>query len=170
MLPLGCIVFAFKRNIWCIFPRSVDLGLLSRALGRLPLRIVAPVTEWKDHYSRLPWLVRIVATKRNGLAKDSAAEYEKFVARKKASRERVRALGRKLGWDSKTIQAARRPSVSWLARKTGREDVYEYIYCATSRFVHFNVQGLLRLAWYKPGSLSVRSEHFRDYSGAFSLQ
>lgn len=44
------------------------------AVGRLPLRIVAPVTEWKDHYSRLPWLVRIVATKRNGLAKDSAAD------------------------------------------------------------------------------------------------
>ena len=44
------------------------------AVGRLPLRIVAPVTEWKDHYSRLPWLVRIVATRRNGLAKDSAAD------------------------------------------------------------------------------------------------
>lgn len=44
------------------------------AVGRLPLRIVAPVTEWKDHYSRLPWLVRIVATGRNGLAKDSAAD------------------------------------------------------------------------------------------------
>lgn len=44
------------------------------AVGRLPLRIVAPVTEWKDHYSRFPWLVRIVATKRNRLAKDSAAD------------------------------------------------------------------------------------------------
>ena len=44
------------------------------AVGRLPLRIVAPVTEWKDHYSRSPWLVRIGATKRNGLAKDSAAD------------------------------------------------------------------------------------------------
>lgn len=98
------------------------------------------------------------------------SEYEKFVARKKASRARIRALGKKLGWHPQTIRAARRPSVSWLARKTGREDVYDYIYSATSRFVHFNVHGLLRLAWYKPGSVSVRSEHFRDYSGAFSLQ
>ncbi len=98
------------------------------------------------------------------------SKYEKFVARKESNRARIRALGRKLGWHPQTIRAARRPSVSWLARKTGREDVYEYIYCATSRFVHFNVQGLLRLAWYKPGSLSVRSDHFRDYWGAFSLQ
>lgn len=44
------------------------------AVGRLPLRIVAPITEWKDRYSQFPWLVCIVATKRNGLAKNSAAD------------------------------------------------------------------------------------------------
>ena len=60
--------------------------------------------------------------------------------------------------------------MSWLAKETGRKDVYEYIYCATSRFVHFSAQELLRLAWYKPGGISVRSGHFRNYWGAFSLQ
>ena len=44
------------------------------AVGRLPLRIVAPVTEWQNRYSRFPWLVFIAATRRNGLAKDSAAD------------------------------------------------------------------------------------------------
>ena len=38
-----------------------------------------------------------------------------------------------------------------------------------SRFVHFSAHGLLRLACCKPGSVSVRSVHFRNYWGAFSL-
>lgn len=52
---------------------------------------------------------------------------ERNRAGKKAMRERIRTLGRKLGWPRKAIDRARRPSVSWLATETGREDVYQYI-------------------------------------------
>jgi len=43
-------------------------------IGVLPLRIIVPITTWKDHYSKAPWLVKIQPTKQNGLDKPSAAD------------------------------------------------------------------------------------------------
>jgi mRNA interferase MazF len=44
------------------------------AVGRLPLRIVVPITDWKPRYASYPWLVRLNASSRTGLVKDSAAD------------------------------------------------------------------------------------------------
>ena len=44
------------------------------SIGRLPLRIVVPVTGWHERYEALPWFVRIPAAKRTRLAKDSGAD------------------------------------------------------------------------------------------------
>ena len=44
------------------------------ALGKLPLKIVVPVTEWKEKYSVAPWMVKINANVSNGLKKDSGAD------------------------------------------------------------------------------------------------
>lgn len=44
------------------------------SVGRLPLRIVVPVTEWAAKYSAAPWLIFLKARERNGLTKDSAAD------------------------------------------------------------------------------------------------
>jgi mRNA interferase MazF len=40
-------------------------------IGRLPLRMVVPVTDWKPQYASLPWFVELPASPTNGLAKDS---------------------------------------------------------------------------------------------------
>ena len=44
------------------------------ALGKLPLKIIVPLTDWKDHYSIAPWMVKIMPTLKNGLQKESAAD------------------------------------------------------------------------------------------------
>ncbi len=44
------------------------------AVGKLPLRIVVPITEWDPKWATVPWLVHLKATSRNGLTKDSAAD------------------------------------------------------------------------------------------------
>ena len=44
------------------------------AVGKLPLRIVVPITEWKPAYAVAPWLVYLKPTKANGLSKDSAGD------------------------------------------------------------------------------------------------
>ena len=43
-------------------------------VGRLPLRLVVPVTDWKPQYSGYPWFVELAATVTNGLSKDSGAD------------------------------------------------------------------------------------------------
>ena len=44
------------------------------ALGKLPLRIIVPVTDWKDRYEIAPWMIMINPNQTNGLTKDSAAD------------------------------------------------------------------------------------------------
>ena len=44
------------------------------AVGILPLRVVVPVTEWKDRYAVAPWMVRLDPDAMNGLSKASAAD------------------------------------------------------------------------------------------------
>ncbi len=44
------------------------------SIGRLPLRIVVPLTDWKPNYAAYPWFVSIPSTPINGLLKDSGAD------------------------------------------------------------------------------------------------
>ena len=44
------------------------------AIGRLPLKIIVPLTDWKNRYDIAPWMVKIKPDKRNGLKKTSAAD------------------------------------------------------------------------------------------------
>jgi mRNA interferase MazF len=43
-------------------------------IGRLPLRIVVPLTDWKPYYADAPWFVQVPASSLNGLSKDSGAD------------------------------------------------------------------------------------------------
>jgi len=62
------------------------------AMGVLPLRVIVPITEWKDRYAVAPWMVRLEPTAENGLTKTSAADA--FQVRS-VSRERfVRRIGK----------------------------------------------------------------------------
>ncbi len=59
------------------------------AIGRLPLRVIVPITDWKDRYALAPWMVKIESDKENGLEKTSAIDafqvrsvaQERFVSR-----------------------------------------------------------------------------------------
>lgn len=44
------------------------------AIGRLPLRMIVPITDWKPQYANYPWFVELPASPSNGLAKDSGAD------------------------------------------------------------------------------------------------
>ena len=43
-------------------------------LGRLPLKIIAPITDWKAHYSLAPWMIPINPSNQNGLTKKSSID------------------------------------------------------------------------------------------------
>ena len=46
----------------------------SDLVGILPLKVIVPLTEWKDRYSNAAWMVRIDPDSQNGLSKSSAAD------------------------------------------------------------------------------------------------
>jgi len=60
-------------------------------VGRLPLRIVVPVTDWKPVFSNLSWFVFLAASKSNGLKKDSGADA--FQVKSLSSDRFVRRIG-----------------------------------------------------------------------------
>ncbi len=43
-------------------------------LGKLPLKIIVPLTDWKDRYEIAPWMVKVIPDRQNKLAKDSSAD------------------------------------------------------------------------------------------------
>ncbi len=44
------------------------------SLGRLPLKVIVPITEWKENYSIAPWMIKIEPDSQNGLNKTSTAD------------------------------------------------------------------------------------------------
>jgi mRNA interferase MazF len=44
------------------------------SIGRLPLRIVVPVTDWQPAFASIPWFVPLQGSSTNGLTKDSGAD------------------------------------------------------------------------------------------------
>ncbi len=43
-------------------------------LGILPLKVIIPITEWKEQYAIAPWMVQIFPDDSNGLSKTSSAD------------------------------------------------------------------------------------------------
>jgi mRNA interferase MazF len=43
-------------------------------LGKLPLKIIVPVTDWKERYAVAPWMLKVIPDKTNGLSKESAID------------------------------------------------------------------------------------------------
>jgi mRNA interferase MazF len=62
------------------------------AVGILPLKVIVPITEWKDRYAVAPWLVRLEPNAENGLDKPSTADA--FQVRSVAQERFVRRLGK----------------------------------------------------------------------------
>ena len=46
----------------------------SDAIGILPVRLVAPLTEWKEHFTGNVWHVKMLPSSTNGLRKASAVD------------------------------------------------------------------------------------------------
>jgi mRNA interferase MazF len=44
------------------------------ALGKLPLKVIVPITDWKDRYEIASWMTKLEPDKENGLTKISAVD------------------------------------------------------------------------------------------------
>ena len=61
------------------------------AIGILPLKVIVPITEWKDRYAIAPWMVRLEPDAQNNLNKISCADT--FQVRSLSSTRFVRKIG-----------------------------------------------------------------------------
>ncbi|HLF64752.1 MAG TPA: type II toxin-antitoxin system PemK/MazF family toxin [Saprospiraceae bacterium] len=61
------------------------------AVGKLPLKIIVPLSDWKEQFRIAPWMVHIVPTLGNQLNKPSAADC--FQVRSISEERFVRKIG-----------------------------------------------------------------------------
>ena len=61
------------------------------SIGKLPLRIIVPLTDWQPPFATLPWFVFVPATAQSGLIKDSGADA--FQVKSLSENRFVRHLG-----------------------------------------------------------------------------
>lgn len=62
------------------------------SLGKLPLKIIVPLTDWKEKYEIALWMVQIRPDSQNNLTKESAADC--FQIRSLSEERFVRKIGR----------------------------------------------------------------------------
>ncbi|MBI3563013.1 MAG: type II toxin-antitoxin system PemK/MazF family toxin [Gammaproteobacteria bacterium] len=63
----------------------------SNSVGKLSLKIIVPITDWKPLYSSYPWMIYLEPDRQNGLAKKSGADA--FQVRSVDQARLVRKLG-----------------------------------------------------------------------------
>ena len=82
----------------------------------------------------------------------------------------LRKIAKELGWPDRGKRIIL-PSVHWLAKKVGEEDVYGIVYHATSRFAHFSAFELGRRVHFRAPDkkLLIDSKYFGDHWNMFSL-
>lgn len=61
-------------------------------VGILPLKVIVPITDWKDRYALAPWMVRLEPSPENGLTKTSTGDA--FQVRSVSEQRFVNRLGR----------------------------------------------------------------------------
>jgi mRNA interferase MazF len=62
------------------------------AIGILPLKVVVPITDWKERFSSRPWMVKLEPNANNGLRKTSAVDT--FQVRSVSEARLIRLLGK----------------------------------------------------------------------------
>jgi mRNA interferase MazF len=62
------------------------------AVGILPLKVIVPITEWRDRYAVAAWMVRLEPSPEHGLDKPSAADA--FQIRAVAQQRLIRRIRR----------------------------------------------------------------------------
>lgn len=65
--------------------------LNSNMVGKLALKVIAPITDFKEHYRDVPWMVVIEPNKENGLQKTSTIDL--FQVRSLSQKRLVKKLG-----------------------------------------------------------------------------
>ena len=73
-------------------------------LGRLPPKIIVPLTDWKDRYRIAPWMVKIEPDNNNKLTKPPSADC--FQIRSVSEQRCIKKIGEVDGNDMSNVRKA----------------------------------------------------------------
>ncbi len=73
-------------------------------LGKLPLKVIVPITDWKERYQIGVWMVEVTPNPINGLSKISSVDC--FQVRSVSEKRLVRKLGEITSAEQKQIKEA----------------------------------------------------------------
>jgi hypothetical protein len=85
--------------------------------------------------------------------------------RKEWAKKRLKKLKTRLAWNYKGLF----PSTKSIANTVNETEVYDLIFHATSRTVHFNVSELLRFGWGNKRDLKISAKAMSGYWSRFAL-
>jgi len=89
-----------------------------------------------------------------------------FIEYRQIAQSKLKTAKKQLNWPRRPELL---PSTRYLARVTNEMELYDLIYHATSRTVHFTVSELLRWAWGDAKEVTISSRHMNEYWAIFSL-
>ena len=156
---VGLLRAACEEYLWAKYLASIPRSDAEALLSLLGQKEIADSLKAQDDY------VGRTNTKALGLA-DHLAHHENSAKRLNIQ---IKALGKKLRWEERTVQASKLPSVAFVAKAVNEMKLCRFLYHASSRYVHFSPTELLRRTWGRTGNVSVSSSHFADYWGLFVL-
>ncbi len=92
-----------------------------------------------------------------------------FRSRESVVQQKLKGLGRRLGWPDRAVSKGSIPSMWFIAEATDSESLYRLLYHAASRYVHFSPVELARRGWGRPGRLELSSQTYEPIWAAFAL-
>lgn len=64
-----------RGDVWLEIKKTRPAVVVSsNSIGKLPLKIIVPITDWKLPYATYPWMVYLEPDQQNGLLKKSGAD------------------------------------------------------------------------------------------------
>jgi hypothetical protein len=150
---------ACEEYLWLKYLLHVERGDAEELLDHLGREHVLDVLRAQEDF------VGEEETARLGLG-GARARYDHAVAARSSARQK---LGERLQWERDTVKRSRVPTTRFVAKAVGELPMYDFIYGASSRHVHFNVAELLRRVWGAGVLYEVGSGAFAKYFTAFAL-
>jgi hypothetical protein len=145
---LGHLAVAYVRPaceeyLWLSYLNSVDSQAAEKFIMALMLVENDRSIEAQGQYFGDDWMAR------NGWP---LSYMRSATAASSTAKESIEEIAQALIWPSKKTRGGkgRTPNTKWIASQTDSARLYEFLYSATSRMLHFSPQEILRRGWGNP--------------------
>jgi hypothetical protein len=95
---------------------------------------------------------------------------ESFRQREPTVIESIKNLAIELDWPQNCQKKGQLPSTWYVAQQSNSQDMYKFLFHASSRYVHFSPVELARRGWGSKGTLKITNEVYEPNWAVFSLQ